>query len=74
MARIEDVWLGDKLNITFCNGQILWIPISSNSTVRHFAALTSGICSTQPKTDGTNIYWQDGPRLSVDDIMCMLEE
>jgi hypothetical protein len=69
MPTITDVFLIDKLNVVFQSGQRVMLPIESEP----FRKVLAGECEWNPRTDGSSVYWRDGPRLSCEDIMRMVE-
>jgi hypothetical protein len=74
MAEIADVWIGDTLNVSFMNGQGVMIPVSAKDNAGLYRKITSMKTPSPPRTDGANVYWRDGPAITLAEIMAMVEE
>lgn len=62
---------GTLLDIHFQNGQSLLLSLKSKQDDPAFLRLYKEGTLFRPKTDGDVIYWQDGPRLTVEEVMNM---
>ncbi|HWR19498.1 MAG TPA: hypothetical protein VN608_07735 [Clostridia bacterium] len=63
----------DMLDVQLNNGNILMLEITSLMDKPTFAHLGEDDRILYPKTDGNFVYWRDGPRISVDDIMKLMQ-
>lgn len=60
----------DSLDIDFDNGSILILSIELILNLPGFEVLAEDDRIYYPKTDGSSIYWRNGPRsLSVEEIL-----
>lgn len=66
--------LGILLDIHFSNGQILLLSLKSKQDNPAFLRLRRNGELFRPQTDGENIYWHNGPKLSLPEIMEMVRE
>jgi predicted 2-oxoglutarate/Fe(II)-dependent dioxygenase YbiX len=62
---------GTLLDIHFHNGQSLLLSLKSRQDDPAFLRLYREGELFRPKTDGDVIYWQDGPRLTLEEVMNM---
>jgi len=78
MAKIRSVTIcagdgaelsGTLLDIHFHNGQCLLLSLKSRQNDPSFLRLYREGELFHPKTDGDAIFWRDGPRLTLEDIM-----
>jgi hypothetical protein len=60
---------GTLLDIHFHNGQSLLLSLISRQDDPAFLRLCRQGELFHPKTDGDAIYWRDGPRLTLEDVM-----
>ena len=67
MRRITRVDILDNqtLDIEFDNGHVLLLDLN---TMRADPAI-SALLDSHPQTDGTAIYWQDGPQLNIEQLI-----
>lgn len=63
--------LGSLLDIHFDNGQILLLSFRTKQEDTAFVKLYQRGELNRPKTDGDSVYWEDGTRLSIQEIMEM---
>jgi hypothetical protein len=63
----------DMLDVQLNNGNILMLELAPFFHCPSFAPLREDDRILYPKTDGDHVYWRDGPRLSVDQLMRMLQ-
>lgn len=56
------------------NTQVLFLSLESKANDPEFAALRGNKRLLSVKTNGNSIYWLDGPRLTLDEIIDMLRE
>ena len=68
MRRITRVDILDNqtLDIEFDNGHVLLLDLN---TMRADPAISALLDSGHPQTDGTAIYWQDGPQLNIEQLI-----
>lgn len=66
--------LGILLDIHLCNGQTLLLSLKAKEHDRDFQRLYQAGELQNPKTDGSSIYWCDGPQLSFSEIMELVRE
>lgn len=62
---------GILLDIHFDNGQILLLSMKDKQYDPAFLHLYQDGELNRPKTDGDSVYWKDGPRLFLHEIMEM---
>ncbi len=62
---------GTLLDIHFDNGQILLLSMKDMQEDPVFFRLYQNGELNRPKTDGCSVYWKDGPRLFLHEIMEM---
>lgn len=62
---------GTLLDIHFHNGQSLLLSLKSRQNNPSFLRLYQEGELFHPKTDGDAIYWRDGPRLTLEEVMDM---
>lgn len=62
---------GTLLDIHFNNGQILLLSLKAKQDDPDYLRLYSDGELNRPKSDGDSVYWQNGPRLSISEIMEM---
>lgn len=73
-ADPEGGTLGTLLDIHFHNGQVLLLSLKSKQDDPDFLRLYRNGKLSFPETDGEGIYWRDGPRLSLSEVMEMAKE
>lgn len=59
------------LDIHFDNGQILLLSLIEKQSDPAFLSLYQKGELNRPKTDGESVYWKDGPRLFLHEILEM---
>ena len=64
---------GAALIVHFDNSQTLFFSLESKANDPEFAALCKDGRLFKAQTDGESIYWPDGPRLTIEEIMEMLQ-
>lgn len=76
MCRITRVDILDNqtLDIQFDSGHVLLLDLNALRGDPAIAALLDSGGWCHPKTDGAAVYWQDGPRLSAEQLMNELIE
>ncbi len=62
---------GILLDIHFDNGQIILLSLKEKKDNPAFLSLYISGELNRPKTDGDSIYWKNGPRLFLHEIMEM---
>lgn len=75
MSRITrvDIVDGQTLDIELSNGHLILFDTKCLSEHdRTYACLRSLEALSKPSTDGKSVYWQDGPRLTLEEIMASL--
>jgi len=81
MAKIKDVMydyddglpvFGVALIITLDNEQTIFLSIESKANDPEYKLLKGNKRLPNPQTDGDSVYWQNGPRLTLDEIIEML--
>ena len=65
---------GSAITINLANDQTIFLSLESKAGDPAFDILRDEKLLAAVKTDGESIYWQDGPRLTLDEIMEMLME
>ena len=65
---------GASMIVHLDNTQVLFLSIESKADDPAYEALNNDKRLFAVKTDGESIYWMDGPRLTLDEIMEMLRE
>jgi len=75
MAKITGAFMevSERLNVNLDNGQDIFIPIATGPNAPRFAKILTRECEYTPRTDGTVVYWKGGPKLSLEDIMRIVE-
>lgn len=63
--------LGILLDIHFRNGQSLLLSLKSRQVDPAFLRLYREGELSHPQTDGNAIYWRDGPRLTLEEVIDM---
>lgn len=61
------------IDIQFTNAHVLLLDLNHLSDPQYQRIVDNGEWS-RPKTDGQSIWWNDGPRLSIVDLMHILTE
>ena len=80
MAKIIGVYAGGgadglagaSLDIHLSNGQTILFSFRPLSTDKRFCELLRQGRLLHPKTDGSRIYWQDGPSLTLEEIIKLM--
>lgn len=62
---------GTLLDIHFDNGQSLLLSLKSRQDDPVFLRLYQEGTLFYPETDGGAVYWRDGPRLPIEEVMDM---
>lgn len=62
---------GTMLDIHFHNGQSLLLSLKYRQNDPSFLRLYREGELIYPKTDGDAVYWKDGPRLTMEDVINM---
>lgn len=62
---------GTLLDIHLSNGQCLLLSLKPRQNDPAFLRLYQEGTLFQPRTDGDAIYWQDGPRLTLEEVIDM---
>ncbi len=65
---------GTLLDIHFENGLVLLVPLKTKEADPTFLRLLQEGELHNPKTDGFEVYWKGGARLSLPDIMKLAKE
>ena len=65
--------LGETLAIFLNNGQTILLSLKSKAEDINFSSMCKNNHFLNPETDGERIYWRDGPSLSFEEIMGMIE-
>lgn len=82
MVRIKDVMFdydealpvfGAALMINLDNNGTIFVSIESKADDPAYAAFRYNKRLPEPITDGESVYWPDGPRLTLSEIMEMLQ-
>ena len=63
----------DMLDVQLDNGNILMLELASLMKRPGIAPLREDDRILYPRTDGERVYWRDGPSITLDEIMKMLE-
>lgn len=63
-----------SLDIHLDNGQIIIYSVDADENDPRFLIFLEEDYQEQPKTDGSRIYWRDGPSIHIDDIMASLKK
>lgn len=70
-----DILDGQTLDIELNNGHlILFDTRRLPETNRSYDSLRALELLPRPHTDGRSVYWRDGPRLELEEIMALLAE
>ena len=81
MVKIRDVMydydadlpvFGVALIITLDNEQTIFLSIESKAGDAAYDIIKNNKRPPNPRTDGDSVYWPDGPRLTLDEIVEML--
>lgn len=64
---------GDMMDVHLDNGNIIMVGLENMYRMPCLAALQEDGRIYYPHTDGCDVYWKDGPRLSLAKIMQILE-
>jgi len=80
--RIESVWLdsaccdgqgkGMAISVELSNGSYFCIGLDSKADEPLFCDVVRGRCGS-PETDGESAYWPNGARLSLQDMVTILQ-
>ncbi len=74
MAKIKDTFGDyDELCVNLDNEQDIFIPLSLVTHRASFAKFLAHECEYTPCTDGTAVYWKGGPKLTIEEIMGIVE-
>ena len=71
IARV-DTLDNQTLDIQFDSGHVLLLDLNALRGDPAIAELLDSGAWCRPRTDGTAVYWRDGPRLCVDKLMSEL--
>lgn len=75
MATIKAVRAeGGMIEVHLENGSILMLSCAPMLEQERFAALAEDDRIYYPHTDGESIFWRDGPKLSVKEILQLLKQ
>ena len=66
--------LGTLLDIHFDNGQILLLSFKAKQENSAFIKLYHSGKLNRPRTDGESVFWEDGTRLSITEVIEMARE
>lgn len=74
MSKIKNVSSvgGDMLDIHLENGNILMLDTHWLLNLPDYAVLREDDRILYPHTDGSDIYWNGGPRISLEDIFALM--
>jgi len=74
MPKITGAFMeaSERLSVNLDNGHVIFIPLASDTNATRFARVLTRKCEYNPHTDATGVYWRDGPRLSLDEIIEMI--
>ena len=68
-----DIVDGQTLDIELSNGHLILFDTRRLPETNHYYdSLRELDALPRPYTDGRNIFWQDGPRISLEDILLWL--
>ena len=81
--KIKSIWLdnaccdengmGMVLNVDLNNGSSIMLCLDSKANEPLFCDVVRGKCG-EPKTDGDSVYWENGARLSLHDMIATLQK
>lgn len=76
MAKIASVSAqeGNELIIELNNCTMILIELSKLQRDCRFAPIQNDNILLYPKTDGNTVYWENGPRLNLEDIFALISE
>lgn len=63
----------DMLDVQLNNGNILMLELAPLLSLPGFAPLKEDDRILYPKTDGDCVYWREGPKLLLNELIDMLE-
>jgi len=64
--------MGTELFVYFDNGASVTIFLDSKANAPYFSDIIAGRYRAQPNTDGENVCWGNGARLSFNDVFAIL--
>ena len=65
-----DIVDGQTLDIELSNGHLILFDTRQLPQIDHtYDSLRNLDCLPRPSTDGQSIFWQDGPRITLADIL-----
>lgn len=74
MAKIISAYLDyPALTVNLDNGQDIFIFVTQEYNPLPFAKGLTPKSECKPRTDGTTLYWKDGTKLTLDEIMAVVE-
>lgn len=71
ITRVDSIG-DDALDIALSNGNIILLQTTLILALPGFEGLREDDRVLYPKTDGTSLYWRDGPKLSMTDIFTLM--
>jgi hypothetical protein len=63
---------GDCFEVVLSNGHTIFLELGSRIREPVFASLIERGVFDKPRTDGTRLYWPDGPAITLAEIFAML--
>lgn len=63
----------DMLDVQLSNGNILMLELAPLLSLPNFSPLKEDDRILYPKTDGACVYWREGPKLLLNELINMLE-
>ncbi len=64
---------GNTIDVELDNGNILLVNLGLLAAEEGFGAMIKDNRILYPKTDGSSVYWRDGPRLTLADIFELIQ-
>lgn len=64
---------GDMMDVELSNGNIIILDLQLLMEKPTFDSLREDKRYSYPKTDGSCVYWRDGPRLSLEEIFAVMK-
>jgi len=64
--------MGTELFVFFDNGASVTIFLDSKANAPYFSDIIAGKYREQPSTDGENVFWGNGARLSYNEVFAIL--
>jgi hypothetical protein len=63
---------GDCFDVNLSNGHTILLELKKLLDEPAFAAIVKSGAFCKPKTDGTRVYWDDGPSITFEELIKML--